>query len=41
LLDIANLPVRPEPGEMHSLQQLIREQQIIAELQLYAGNSGF
>jgi hypothetical protein len=41
LLDISNLPGRPAPGDMQTLQQLIREQQIIAELQLYVGKSGF
>jgi len=41
LLDIANLPERPEPEEMRSLKDLIRDQQIIAELQLYAGKNLF
>ena len=41
LLDIANLPERPNPEEMRSLQELIRDQQIIAELQLYAGKNLF
>jgi hypothetical protein len=41
LLDIANLPERPEPEEMRSLKELIRDQQIIAELQLYAGKNLF
>jgi len=41
LLDIANLPVEPAPEEMRSLSGLIRDQQIIAELQLYVGKSGF
>jgi len=41
LLDIANLPGEPEPDEMYSLKELIRDQQIIAELQLYVGKSGF
>jgi hypothetical protein len=41
LLDIANLPAQPAPEEMHSLKELIRDQQIIAELQLYTSKAGF
>jgi anti-sigma factor RsiW len=41
LLDIANLPGEPAPEEMRSLSGLIRDQQIIVELQLYVGKSGF
>jgi hypothetical protein len=41
LLDIANLPERPAMDEMRSLKELIREQQIIAELQLYTGRNLF
>jgi hypothetical protein len=41
LLDISNIMSRPQADEMHSLQELIRDQHIIAELQLYAGRGGF
>jgi hypothetical protein len=41
LLDIANLPEQPAPEDMRSLKELIRGQQIIAELQLYAGTNLF
>jgi len=41
LLDIANLPEQPAPEEMRSLKELIRSQQIIAELQLYTGKNLF
>jgi hypothetical protein len=41
LLDIANLPGEPAPEAMRSLSGLIRDQQIIVELQIYVGKSGF
>jgi len=41
LLDIANLPAHPAVDDVRSLKELIRSQQIIAELQLYAGKSLF
>jgi hypothetical protein len=41
LLDIANLPDRPEPDDMRSLKDMISSQQIIAELQLYTGKNLF
>jgi len=39
LLDIANLPDEPAPEEVTVLKELIRDQHIIAELQLYAGRN--
>jgi hypothetical protein len=41
LLDIANLPEQPVAEEMRSLKDLIRDQHIIAELQLYSGKHLF
>jgi hypothetical protein len=41
LLDIANLPEQPALEEMRSLKELIHDQQIIAELQVYAGKNLF
>lgn len=41
LLDIANLPERVAPDEVRSLKELIREQQVIPALQLYAGKRGY
>lgn len=41
LLDIANLPDEPAPEEMGVLKKLISDQQIIAELQIYAGRNLF
>lgn len=41
LLDIANLPERVAPADVRSLKELIREQQVIPALQLYAGKRGF
>lgn len=41
LLDIANLPERVAPDEVRSLKELIREQQMIPALQLYAGKRGY
>lgn len=41
LLDIANLPARVAPDDVRSLKELIREQQVIPALQLYAGKRGY
>ena len=41
LLDIANLPEEPALEDLRSIRELIRGQQIIAELQLYAGKNLF
>jgi hypothetical protein len=39
LLDIANLPEQPASEQMQSIRELIRDQQLIAELQLYTGRN--
>ena len=41
LLDIANLPERVAPDDVRSLKELIRVQQVIPALQLYAGKRGY
>lgn len=41
LLDIANLPERVAPDDVRSLKELIRDQQVIPALQLYAGKRGY
>lgn len=41
LLDIANLPERVAPDDVRSLKELIREQQVIPALQLFAGKRGY
>ena len=41
LLDIANLPDEPAPDDMRSIRELIRDQQIIGDLQVYAGRNLF
>jgi anti-sigma factor RsiW len=41
LLDIANLPERVALADVRSLKELIREQQVIPALQLYAGKRGY
>jgi hypothetical protein len=41
LLDIANTPEHSAPDEIRLIRERVRDQQIIAELQLYAGKSLF
>jgi hypothetical protein len=41
LLDIANLPDKPTQDDVHSVKELIREQKIIATLQIYSAKAGY
>ncbi len=36
LLDIANLPPRPAPGDLASVKRRIRKSEIVAALQVYS-----
>lgn len=41
LLDIANLPVKPSPDELHRIKERLQRKELIAALQIYAAQPGY